>query len=83
MQDELVPAKEAAAYWVEHVLRHGGAKHLHSPGKNMPFYKRYMIDVWFVLLASLVLSILLITKLISFLLRRKENQVQSAKIKSQ
>ena len=49
--------REAAAYWVEHVLRHGGTMHLQSPGKNMPFYQRHLLDVFGFL--SLLFSIVL------------------------
>ena len=46
MRDELLPGKEVAAYWIEHVLRHGGTKHLQLSGKDMSFYKRYLLDVF-------------------------------------
>ena len=46
MRDELIPGKDVAAYWIEHVLRHGGTKHLQLSGKDMPFYQRYLLDVF-------------------------------------
>jgi len=45
MRDELMPAKDIGAYWVEHVLRQKGTKHLQLAGKDMPFYQRYLLDV--------------------------------------
>jgi len=45
IRDELVPSKETAAYWIEHVIRHNGTKHLQLSSKHMPFYQRYLLDV--------------------------------------
>jgi glucuronosyltransferase len=52
MHDELMPSRKVAAYWVEHVLRHGGPKHPQS--KDMPFYQVYLLDFWLFLFVSLV-----------------------------
>ena len=56
LRDELVPAKQVAAYWIEHVLRHGGTKHLQSRAREMPFYQIYLLDV--ALILSCIISIL-------------------------
>ena len=40
-----MPAKEIGAYWVEHVIRQKGTKHFQLSGKDMPFYKRHLLDV--------------------------------------
>lgn len=53
MHDELMPSRKVAAYWVEHVLRHGGSKHLQS--KGLPFYQIYLLDVWIFLFASSII----------------------------
>jgi glucuronosyltransferase len=50
MKDEMFPGKDAAVYWVEHVLRHG-AKHLEVSSRKMPFYQQYLLDVWLFLAA--------------------------------
>ena len=60
MRDELLPGKEVAAYWIEHVLRHGGTKHLQLSGKDMPFYQRYLLDV---LLFLGIISMLILVSL--------------------
>jgi glucuronosyltransferase len=51
MRDEIMPGKDMAAYWIEHVLRHGGTKHLQSRANELPFYQLYLLDIWFVLIA--------------------------------
>jgi len=45
MRDELMPAKDIGVYWIEHILRHKGGKHLQLAGKDMPFHQRYLLDV--------------------------------------
>lgn len=61
MQDQIIPGKEVAVYWIEYVIRHGGAKHLQLSSKNMPFYQRYLIDVaLFLIIVAFVLSYLCI-----------------------
>lgn len=59
VRDELVPGKDVAVYWIEHVLRHGGAKHLQLASKHMPLYKRYMLDIalFLILLSVIVIFI--------------------------
>ncbi|ODM96285.1 UDP-glucuronosyltransferase 1-1 [Orchesella cincta] len=34
-----------AVWWVEHVLRHGGAMHLRSPARELNFFQYYSIDI--------------------------------------
>jgi len=51
MRDELMPAKEIGAYWIEHVLRHKGTDHFQLAGKDMPFYQRYLFDVVLAIIA--------------------------------
>ncbi|XP_059353288.1 UDP-glycosyltransferase UGT5-like [Daphnia carinata] len=71
MQDEIIPAKEVAVYWMEYVIRHGGAKHLQLSSKNMPFYQRHLIDVaLFLILVAVVLSYLCIAT-IRFVARKR------------
>lgn len=46
---------EKAIYWIEHVIKHKGAKHLKSPSSKMPLFIYYLLDVFaFLLLAYFV-----------------------------
>jgi len=45
MRDELVSAKETAAYWIEYVVRHNGTKHFNLSSEKMPLYQYYLLDV--------------------------------------
>ncbi|XP_059353346.1 UDP-glucosyltransferase 2-like [Daphnia carinata] len=77
MRDQLVPSREVAAYWVEHVLHQGGTKHLQSI--DMPFYQLYLIDVWLFLFASLSLLAFVNYKIAAVIVRR----LSTAKLKTQ
>lgn len=54
---------EKAMYWIEHVMKHKGAKHLRSPASSMPLYKYYLLDV-----AAFIGFILSVAILISWLI---------------
>lgn len=57
MKDQPQDPAKVAAYWVEYVVRHKGAKHLRSPTVNMTWYELYNVDVW----AFLIVVLLLLT----------------------
>jgi glucuronosyltransferase len=69
MRDEILPGGEMAAYWIEYVIRHGGTKHLQLAAKDMPFYKRYLIDVTLFIVSTAVIFLFIAYKLIRLLLR--------------
>lgn len=69
MQDEMIPAKEVAVYWIEHVLRHGGTKHLQSRAKDMPFYQLYLLDVWLFLGVIIFIMFYVFYKIVSFVIK--------------
>lgn len=71
MKDELMPAKEVAAYWVEHVLRHGGAQHLQSKAKEMPFYQLYFLDVWLFLFSVFTILLITMSNMVNYCTRKR------------
>ena len=66
MHDELMPAKDIGAYWIEHVLRHKGGQHLQVTGKDMVFYQRHLLDV----ISFMVILLSVIVYLITFAMYR-------------
>lgn len=65
MRDELLPGKEVAAYWIEHVIRHG-TKHLQPAGRDMPFYQRHLLDVFFFIFSVVVIFLILMYKIVKW-----------------
>ncbi|KAG6460586.1 UDP-glucosyltransferase 2 [Manduca sexta] len=57
---------ELAVWWTEHVLRHGGARHLRSPAANMSWTQYYEIQLLSILLAGLII----VVSSVIFILRR-------------
>lgn len=43
--DRPMTSHETAVWWIQHVLKHKQCKHLMYPGRNVPFYQKYLIDV--------------------------------------
>ena len=70
VRDELMPGKDVAVYWIEHVLRHGGTKHLQLASKNMPLYQRYMLDIALFLILMLICIIFSIIATLKYLLSK-------------
>ena len=66
MQDEPMPPLERAVWWTEHVLRHGGARHLRAPAANMSWAQ--YLDIELILTISSVLSIVVTVLLLSIYL---------------
>ncbi|XP_017771347.1 PREDICTED: UDP-glucuronosyltransferase 2C1-like [Nicrophorus vespilloides] len=63
---------EKAVFWVEHIVKHKGAKHMKI--KKMPWYQYMLLDVFAFILTILsvfFLFIYLVIKLISSLIKRK------------
>ncbi len=85
MRDELMPAKDVAVYWVEHVLRHNGTAHLQSlASKEMQFCQFYLIDVWpiWAFISLVIISVLYISfKIIAIILRICRAKKTKSKVK--
>lgn len=45
-RDQLKSPLETAIYWVKHVAKYKGAKHLRSVAVDMPYYIYYNVDCW-------------------------------------
>lgn len=63
--DEPMSSREKAVWWVEHVIRHKGAKHLKYPARNVPFYQRYCLDILLTFTSVSFVSVKLITSLLT------------------
>ena len=60
-RDRPLNAQDTAVFWVEYVLRHHGAPHMHYPGADLNFLQYNSIDVIAFLLVVFYASIELIT----------------------
>lgn len=68
--DQPMTPLDTAVYWVEFVMRHGGAKHLHLASHELNWFQYHSIDVIGALLAVLVSFAVLCWTVVRWLLRR-------------
>ncbi|XP_068624132.1 UDP-glycosyltransferase UGT5-like [Battus philenor] len=69
MSDQPQTPLERGIWWIEHVLRHGGAKHLRAPAANMSWSEYLEIELVSVLLLCSVLIIILAILVIRFVVQ--------------
>ncbi|XP_049767863.1 UDP-glycosyltransferase UGT5-like [Schistocerca cancellata] len=61
---------DTAVYWVEYVLRHGGAAHMRSASLDLSWYQYLLLDVAAVALAALFLALSAVTLITTAVFRR-------------
>ncbi|XP_067265130.1 UDP-glucuronosyltransferase 2C1-like [Chanodichthys erythropterus] len=78
-----VPLKplDKAIFWIEFVMRHKGAAHLHTDSYKMPWYSYHSVDVILFLLSAVSLIILIIYMVIKYFccricMRKTKNKLQ-------
>lgn len=57
--DQPIKPLDNAVWWIEYVIRHGGAQHLRSPGVDQSWFKLLCLDI-ISLLISLILTVIYI-----------------------
>lgn len=83
-RDKPMPTLDKAVYWVEYVMRHGGAHHLHSAAMRLTWYEYCSLDI-FALFASILLFSIFICHYVSKLILKSIRHCYSlgkTKIKS-
>lgn len=84
-RDQPMTPLETAKYWVEYVIRHKGAPHMHSAAQYLSFIEYHMLDVWLTLLAIVVIFGFILLKLIQWSLNKvfgdSKNNVENKKKK--
>jgi glucuronosyltransferase len=68
-RDQPLLGREKAAFWIEHVIKHGGA-HLRFVAMEMPLYRLLMLDVLSAGLLVVVFVVLSTACLVRFAIRR-------------
>lgn len=64
-RDRPLNAQDTAIYWVEYVLRHHGAPHMHYPGADLNFFQYNSLDV----ILFLVTVLYVVAKLFKFVIK--------------
>ncbi|KAK9886006.1 hypothetical protein WA026_014792 [Henosepilachna vigintioctopunctata] len=69
MTDVEMTGIEKAIWWTEYVIRNKGAKHFKYPISNIPFYQRYLLDVFLVVMMSISILLYLIKSAVFMIIR--------------
>ncbi|XP_013186739.2 UDP-glycosyltransferase UGT5 isoform X5 [Amyelois transitella] len=74
---------ERAVWWTEHILRHGGGRHLRSPAANISWTQYYEVELITYLLAGLLLVLVIFATVIIYTVRFVSQIINSnSKLKS-
>lgn len=60
---------DKAAFWIEYVLRHNGAKHMQSPAVHLNILQYYMVDIISFLFVALYVAIKLVKLILKAFVR--------------
>ncbi|CAG9797604.1 unnamed protein product [Chironomus riparius] len=71
-KDRPMNAQDTAVYWVEYVLRHNGAPHLHYPGADLNFFQANSIDVILFIFAVIYAAFKVIKLICGFIFCRSK-----------
>lgn len=69
---------DRAVYWLEYVLRHGGASHLKSSGSAMSFTSHFPVDVCLVLIVAIAAGAFLTAKTAKFVVVKVTHKITDA-----
>lgn len=73
--ENIVQPMDEAMFWIEHVAKFNGAKHLKSHAINMPWFKYLMVDIVAVnCLATLLVPIVVYTLIRKWFFRKKSTR---------
>ncbi|KAM4747515.1 UDP-glucuronosyltransferase 2A2-like [Rhinophrynus dorsalis] len=78
-KDTPIPPREAAVFWTEFVMRHGGAKHLQAAGNDLPWYQYHLVDVFAVLISAVAICSYLFYKVLRAIVLTCYNRKQKNK----
>lgn len=71
---------DRAVYWIEYVLRHGGANHLKNSNVELNYHQYFLIDICFVIISTITISMLLIVMMIKYIIKTKNTNPTKKKI---
>jgi glucuronosyltransferase len=57
LRDSPISTLDNALYWIEHVIKHGGARHLRPASLDISWYQYLLLDVLPILLAIVIFNI--------------------------
>lgn len=68
IMDRPIHPMNESIYWVEYVIRHGGAKHLKSAAANLSFFTYFLMDVFAVIAIGMIVIFLVMALTMKFVI---------------
>lgn len=72
-KDNPIDPRDNAIYYIEHVLRTNGAKHLRSASVDLLIWQQNQIDVWLIITICIVIILAIPATIICIVLRRSHH----------
>jgi len=63
---------DRAIYWVEYVLRHGGANHLTSSSVVLSYSQYFLVDICVLVISTTATIMFLIAMMIKYIMKTKD-----------
>ncbi|KAI5633116.1 UDP-glucoronosyl and UDP-glucosyl transferase domain-containing protein [Phthorimaea operculella] len=82
MYDEPMSGLQRAVWWTEHVLRHGGARHLRAPAANISWGQYLELEIVSIVLLAVSVVILIFVTLLVTCFRFCSNSLSVSKAKT-
>lgn len=79
-KDNLVHPMQESMFWIEHVAKFKGAKHLKSHAVNMSWFSYLIFDVLFVSAIIALIGLFLLYWIVSFLFTRKATEKKDKRV---
>lgn len=76
-KDRVLPPLELGVWWVEHVLRHNGAKHLRPATLDLHWTQYLMLDIALFVIGIISVTLFIVYKLIKIIFRNIQPNVKT------
>lgn len=70
LRDNPMPIMDKAVFWIEYVIRHKGAPHLHTAANGLYWFQYYLLDVTAAISIAIVLVLYLNYKCYSYMSKK-------------
>lgn len=74
MNDRPVDPMSTAMYWIEFVIRHGGAPHLRTAALRLRWYEYFYLDILFYIALVATVTYLFLIKMSWLVVKGSENK---------
>ncbi|XP_053559563.1 2-hydroxyacylsphingosine 1-beta-galactosyltransferase [Bombina bombina] len=67
-----------ATYWINYIIRHEGAEHLHAAVSDLPFYQYFLLDIALLAVLAIIMAWYFFLKLIKYVMKNSGSTEHSS-----